>query len=142
MPRIAVICAAALAFAATAAAATWPKLEKNAADQALASKSVLHLTDFTAGSGWKAAGADNSGGDVSVPSCEGPAFSQVGQVTSGSAATSFEATGLRVWSEAEVMKTIAMAQRDRNMASSAALMTCIRDAFEREMPAAVTFVSA
>ena len=143
--RIAVVCAAALALVAvaSAAAATWPQVKPNAADQALATKSVLHITDFAPGLGWKAAKAGSSGGSsAAVPSCSGPAFSDVGRVLTGSASTSFEAPGIKVWSEADVMQTAAMATQDQKMASNPGMLRCLRDAFQHESPAGVRLVSA
>jgi hypothetical protein len=134
---------AALATASVAAAAdTWPKMQPNAADQALAKKSVLHITDFTPGSGWKAVSSSSRSNGDAPAACKGPAFDQTGQITTGTADTSFEATGIRVWSEADVMKTLAMARRDVKAVSGGPILSCLRSAFEKELPSEARFVSA
>src|SRR5262249_50589203 len=77
------IVAAALAPASAAAAAgSWPKLERSAADQALADRSILHLTDFAPGSGWSPAPTPSSG-NLHDPACAGRAFSDEGRVLTG-----------------------------------------------------------
>jgi hypothetical protein len=135
------IAAAAFAAAAAATAATWPKTERNAADQALAQKSVLHLTDFAAGSGWSTASPSGGSGSVDDPSCNGPAFSDVGRVLTGSASTSFKATGLQVWSSADVMQTVAMAEHDAEQLQSASVVPCLRATFTKNLPKAAKLVS-
>ena len=118
------VVAGALVFAGAAAAADiWPKHEPNAADQAFAKKSVLHLSDFTPGTGWTTASMGGGSGKNDEPSaCQGSSFSDQGRVVTGSAKTSFKAPGLQVWSWAEVMQTLAMVRRDVQQASDAALM--------------------
>jgi hypothetical protein len=134
--------ASALAFAGVAAAAdTWPKHQPNAADQALAKKSVLHLTDFTPGSGWTVAPKDDSstgGSGSSVDSCQ---VDDRGKVVTGSAETSFKAPGFQVWSEADVMQTEAMVRLDVKQASDPALIACIRAALAKDMPKGTRFIS-
>jgi hypothetical protein len=143
--RIALVSAllAALALAAAAAAGTWPKVEKNAADQALAKRSILHLSDFTPGTGWSAA-PDSGGGSGSTggpSSCNGPAFSDQGRVLTGSASSSFQATGLQVWSSADVMQTLAMARHDASQTSSAAVTPCLTALFKKDLPSSAKLVS-
>jgi len=139
---LAFVVVAALAGAAGAAAGTWPKHEPNAKDQALAKKSILHITDFTPGSGWAKA-PDTSSGSVSAndPSCSGPQFSDVGRVLTGTASSSFQAQGLQVWSEADVMKTLAMANKDAVGMASAAFTTCMSAILRKSMPKTARFVS-
>jgi len=131
--------AAALVCAGSAAAAgTWPKHEKNAADQALAAKSILHLSDFTPGTGWKVAhdGGD-SGGTMDDPACKGAQFSDVGRVLTGSASSTFEAPGLQVWSSADVMKTLAMARTDVGKMTRAAIVPCLAAVIRNNLPKTV-----
>ena len=133
----------ALVFAGTAGAAdVWPRKEPNAADQALAKKSVLHLSDFIPGSGWTTASTSGGSGTNDEPgACQGSAFSDQGRVITGTAETSFKAPGLQVWSWAEVMQTLAMVRGDVQQASDAALMKCMRASFEQEMPKGTQFIS-
>lgn len=130
-----------VASAGTAAAATWPKHQPTAADQALAKRSVLTLGDFASGSGWSPAAAGGSGGSLHDPACQGPAFSDVGRVLTGSADSSFQATGLQVWSSAEVMKTLAMAQHDASVTTNAVVTPCLRAVLRKELPANAKLVS-
>jgi hypothetical protein len=123
-----------VASAGAAAAATWPKHQPTAADQALAKRSVLTLGDFTPGSGWAPASAGGSGGSLHDPACKGPAFSDVGRVLTGSADSSFQATGLQVWSSAEVMKTLAMAQHDASVTTNAVVAPCLRAVLRKGLP--------
>lgn len=122
-----------------AAADSWPKLQPTAADQALAKKSILHLSNFTAGSGWVAAPFDasgsgsGSGGDA--PQCNNAAFSPVGEIQTGTAKSSFKAPGVQVWSEADVMKTVAMAKHDAKVATSGAILKCLQAATKTNLPA-------
>jgi hypothetical protein len=147
MPRrsLAVIVgsAVALAVAGAATAGTWPKLERTAADQALAKRSILHLSDFTPGSGWTAASSNGASGSASVddPACKTSAFSDQGRVLTGSASSSFKATGLQVWSSADVMKTVAMAQRDAAHTKSGVVMPCLSAAFAKNLPKTAKLVS-
>jgi hypothetical protein len=124
----------------TAAAGSWPKLERNAADQALAGKAILHLTDFAPGSGWTIAPTGGSG-NLHDPACGGPAFSDEGRVLTGRASSSFRATGLQVWSSAEVMKTLAMAQRDAGKTTSSAVVPCITALLRKGLPKEARLVS-
>ena len=135
--------AAALVVAGAATAGTWPKLERNAADQALAKRSILHLSDFTPGSGWTAASSDGGSGSASVddPACKTAAFSDQGRVLTGSASSSFKATGLQVWSSADVLKTVAMAQRDAARTTSTVVMPCLGAAFVKNLPKTAKLVS-
>jgi hypothetical protein len=142
--RIALLLAAgALVFAGAASAAgVWPKKQPNAADQAFAKKSVLHLNDFTPGSGWTAASMHGSSGKNDEPAaCQGSAFSDQGRVITGSAQSSFKAPGLQVWTWAEVMQTLGMVRRDVAEASDAVLMKCMRASFQQEMPKGTQLVS-
>jgi hypothetical protein len=133
--------AAALATASAAAAAgTWPKLERNAADQTLAEKSILHIGDFTPGLGWTTASTGTSG-NVHDSACAGPAFSDEGRVLTGKASSSFKATGLQVWSSAEVMKTLAMARQDAAKTTSSAVVRCVTALIKKGLPAQVRLVS-
>src|SRR5690349_14282876 len=127
--------AVALAVAASATAGTWPKMERNATDQALAKKSILHLSDFTPGSGWTVASGDSGSGSAPVndPACKTAAFSDQGRVLTGSASSSFKATGLQVWSSADVMKTVAMARHDAAETTSTAVMPCLSAAFAKNL---------
>jgi len=126
----------ALALAAVAGAGTWPKLEKSAADQALANRSILHIGDFTAGAGWTVAKDTGGSGSVSDPSsCNGPTFSDEGRVLTGSASSSFQATGLQVWSSADVMQTLAMARHDASEITSTAVTSCLGALFKKNLPA-------
>jgi hypothetical protein len=136
-----VVATALVVAGAAAAADTWPKNEPNAADQALAKKSVLHLTDFTPGSGWAAApkAALSMGGSGSnVDSCE---VDDRGKVVTGTASTAFRAPGFQVWSEADVMQTAAMVRLDVKQASDPALIACVRATLAKEMPKGTQFVS-
>ena len=132
---------AALAGSAAAAAGTWPKHEPNAKDQALAKTSILHITDFTPGSGWVKAPADSGSSSVNDPSCSGPQFSDEGRVLTGSASSSFRASGLQVWSSADVMKTLAMARHDSVQMTSAAFTSCMGALFQKGLPKTAKFVS-
>jgi len=129
-----------LAGGATAAG-VWPKHQPNAADQALAKKSVLHLGDFTPGSGWTAASISGGSGKNEPAACQGTAFSDQGRVITGSAQSSFKAPGLQVWTWAEVMQTLDMVRRDVAAASDAVLMKCVRASFQQEMPQGTQLVS-
>ena len=113
------VVACALVFAgAVAAADFWPKHEPNAADQALAKRSVLHLTQVTPG--WKSVPAPRnwSSGDDTCGS------SDRGRVITGSAATAFEGPMSSVSTSAEVMETLAMAREDSKQASDPRLVRC------------------
>jgi hypothetical protein len=133
--------AAACAFASVASAAdSWPKFQPNAADQALAKKSILKLSNFTPGSGWATAPFDSSGGSGSgssgdTPQCNNAAFNPVGEIQTGTARSSFKAPGVQVWSEADVMKTVAMAKHDAKVATSGAILTCLQAATKKNLPA-------
>jgi hypothetical protein len=130
-----------VASAGTAAAATWPKHQPTAADQALAQRSVLTLGDFASGSGWAPAAAGGSGDGLHDPACQGPAFSDVGRVLTGSADSSFQATALQVWSSAEVMKTLAMARHDASVTTNAVVAPCLRAVLRKGLPANSRLVS-
>ena len=138
---LAIAAALALTVAATATAATWPKHEANAADQALAKRSVLHMGDFGTGAGWTSAPTGGGGAHLDDPSCDGSAFSDVGRVLTGSAESSFRTTGLQVWSSAEVMKTLAMAQRDARRTSSSVVVPCLTAVLKKSLPATGKLVS-
>jgi len=130
----ALVATLALVLGSTATAATWPKLERNAADQALAKQSILHIGDFGTGAGWTSAATGGGGGNLDDPSCHGSAFSDVGRVLTGSAESSFKTTGLQVWSSAEVMKTLAMAQRDVQRTSSSVVVPCLTAILRKSLP--------
>jgi len=138
---LAFVAAVALVSAWAAGAGTWPKVEKNAADQALAQRSILHLTDFTPGSGWSVAPASSGSGSPGGPSCKGPAFSDEGRVLTGTASSSFKATGIQVWSSADVLQTRAMARQDASRTSSAAVTPCLSSMFTKSLPASSKLVS-
>jgi len=126
---------------AAAAADTWPRSEPNAADQALAKKSVLHLSDFTPGSGWTVdpKGASSmSGSGSNADSCQ---VDDRGKVVTGTASTSFRAPGFQVWSQAEVMQTTAMVSLDVKQASDPDLIACVRATLVKEMPKGTQFIS-
>ena len=132
--------AAACAGASIAGAAdSWPKLQPTAADQALAKKSILKIGNFTPGSGWVTAPFDSSGsgsgssGDT--PQCNNAAFNPVGEIQTGTARSSFKAPGVQVWSEADVMKTVAMAKHDAKVATSGAILACLQAATKQNLPA-------
>jgi hypothetical protein len=137
------VIAGALVFVGAASAAdVWPKKEPNAADQALAKRSVLQLSDFTPGSGWTRASTGGGSGSAGEPAaCQGSALSDQGRVITGSADTSFKAPGLQVWSSAEVMQTLAMVRRDVQQTSDAMFMKCMRAMFAQEMPSGTQLVS-
>src|SRR5207248_9398107 len=135
------IVAVALGAAGAAGAQTWPKVERNAADQALAKQSILHLEDFTPGSGWTVAPAGGGSGSMSDPSCNGPAFSDQGRVLTGQASSSFKATGLQVWSSADVMQTVAMARHDADQTKSATIVPCMSAMFAKSLPKTAKLVS-
>jgi hypothetical protein len=138
------VAALGLAAAAVAAGATWPRHEANAADQALAQRSILHLSDLPSGVGWTSAPSGITGTGASFgddPSCDGPAFSDEGRVLTGSADSSFTATGVQVWSSAEVLKTLSMAQRDARVATSAAVLRCLETGLRKSLPSAAHLVS-
>jgi hypothetical protein len=132
--------AAALATASAAAAGSWPKLERSAADQALADRSILHLTDFTPGSGWSPAPVPSSG-NLHDPACAGRGFSDEGRVLTGKASSSFRAAGLQIWSSAEVMKTEAMARSDARVTTSSVVVPCVSALIEKGLPQQVRLVS-
>jgi hypothetical protein len=133
--------AAALATASAAAAAgSWPRLERSAADQALADRSILHLTDFAPGSGWSPAPAPSSG-NLHDPACAGRAFSNEGRVLTGRASSAFRAPGLEIWSSAEVMKTEAMARSDARVTTSSVVIPCVSALIEKGLPQQVRLVS-
>jgi hypothetical protein len=137
---LAVIAAALVTASIAAAADSWPKLERNAADQALAEKAIIHLTDFAPGSGWTIA-LTGSSGNLHDPACTGPAFSDEGRVLTGKASSSFRATGLQVWSSAEVMKTEAMARTDADKTTSSAVVPCITALLRKGLPSQAHLVS-
>jgi hypothetical protein len=148
--RIVFLLAVATCASASVAAAadSWPKFRPNAADQALAKKSILHSTDFTPGSGWAAAPYDSSGSGSSgggsggdTPECNNAAFSSVGEISTGSAKSSFKAPGVQVWSEADVMKTVAMAKHDAKLATKGAVLKCLQAATKKNLPAGMHAVS-
>jgi hypothetical protein len=141
-PAAVVLTALGLGVTTVAAAATWPKHERNAADQALAKRAVLHTGDFGAGTGWSTAPPDSGGGNLDDPSCHGAAFSDVGRVITGSADSSFKATGLQVWSSAEVMKTLAMAHHDAVQTKSSVVVPCLAALLRKNLPAQARLVSA
>jgi hypothetical protein len=136
---------AGLALAITGAAAsadTWPKREPSAADQALAKQSIVQITDFAPGSGWsKAPASGNPGGMDDPAACNDGAFSDQGRVLTGSASSSFRATGLQIWSSADVMKTVAMAKHDADQMRSAPLKPCLNAVFTKNLPKAARLVS-
>jgi hypothetical protein len=138
---LAVVVAVLASASVAAAAGFWPKLERNASDQALAEKAILHFTDFTPGSGWSIAPTGGSG-NLRDPACDGPAFSDEGRVLTGRASSSFRATGLQVWSSAEVMQTLAMAQRDAGKTTSAAVVPCITALLRKGLPKQGRLISA
>jgi hypothetical protein len=136
-----IVVTALVVVGAAAAADTWPKNEPNAADQALAKKSVLHLSDFTPGSGWTAdpkGAASISGSGSNSDSCQ---VDDRGKVVTGTASTSFKAPGFQVWSMADVMQTAAMVSLDVKQASNPALIACIRATLARGMPKGTQFIS-
>ena len=135
-----VVWVAALAGASVAAAGSWPRLERNAADQSAAEKAILHLTDFAPGSGWTSAPTGGSG-SLHDPACDGPAFSDEGRVVTGKASSSFRATGLQVWSSAEVMKTVAMAKLDAGKTTSSAVVPCLTALLRKGLPKEARLVS-
>ena len=134
------VAVAALATASAAAAGAWPKLERNAADQALANKAILHIGDFAPGSGWSSAPTGTSG-SLHDPACTGPAFSDEGRVLTGKASSSFRATGLQVWSSAEVLKTLAMARSDAAKTTSSVVVPCISALLRKGLPEQARLVS-
>jgi len=137
---LAVLAAALATASAAAAAGSWPKLERSAADQALADRSILHLTDFAPGSGWSPAATPGSG-SLHNPACAGRAFSDEGRVLTGKASSSFRATGLQVWSSAEVMKTEAMARNDARGTTSSVVVPCVSALIKKGLPQQVHLVS-
>ena len=131
-----------VASGAALAADAWPKREPNAADQALAKKSIVHITDFAPGSGWsKAPDSGGSSGMKDPAACKDPAFSDEGRTVTGSASSSFKATGLQIWSSAEVMQTVAMARQDADQMRGGPLMPCLRAAFTKGLPKTARLVS-
>jgi hypothetical protein len=140
--RLAAVVTLALVFGGTATAATWPKRERNAADQALANRSILHLSDFGTGAGWTSAPTGGGGGaNLDDPSCHSSSFNDVGRVLTGSAESSFKTAGLQVWSSAEVMKTLAMAQRDVRRTSTSVIVPCLTGILKKSLPPGTKFVS-
>ena len=138
---LAVVTTLALLLGSTAAGAAWPKREQNAPDQALANRSILHLSDFGTGAGWTSAPTGGGGGTLDDPSCHSSAFSDVGRVLTGSAESSFKTAGLQIWSSAEVMKTLAMAQRDVQRTSSSVVVPCLTAILSKSLPSGAKFVS-
>ena len=131
--------AIATSLAAGARAAT---VRPNPADQALAKRSILHITDFTPGSGWVAAPIGGSASSANVdPSCDSAGSNAPGRVQTGTATSSFKAPGLQVWSTAEVVQTVAMGRGDVAEMTPSAVTRCLSAMFTKSLPANAKLVS-
>lgn len=111
-----------------------------AADLAAARAAVLHRADLGTAGGWT--GGAKKPDLSSTMSCAGYAPKQSDLVVTGAAAADYHHAGLELQSQAQVLKTRAMVQRDwqRTVASPKAF-ACIRSMLAKSLPAGERLVS-
>jgi hypothetical protein len=96
------------------------------ADQAAAKATAIHLSDFTAGSGWTTAKPSPDDDDVSCASFD-PRQADI--TTTGHASSAFEhPSGLRVESDVEVVRTARMLRLDwQRTVADPRMLPCLRE---------------
>jgi hypothetical protein len=95
------------------------------ADQAAAKATVIHLSDFTAATGWKTAKPSADDSDVNCAGFDPP---QADIITTGHASSAFEhPSGLRIESDAEVVRTARMVRLDwQRTVADPRMLPCLR----------------
>jgi hypothetical protein len=111
MRRVAVVTLFSLLTGAFAAHALGdnPQIATNARDQSLATRSVVQLSDFTAGSGWS--GGPSTSNDSDTSRCTfNPRQSDLVQTGEAESTFKYKVPLLAVWSSATVYRTEGMAR--------------------------------
>jgi hypothetical protein len=133
-------CALAAVTSGGAFASTADTVHPSAADQALAKAAVLHLSDFTPGSGWVAATAPSNGRSAGAGSSCAAASKTTGLTETGHAVSAFKAPGFYVQSWATILQTPAMVQLDWRR-STPFILGCLRGAIAHSLNTSTSMTS-
>jgi hypothetical protein len=130
-------------LSAAAASADHTQVQLTPAGQAAARAVVLKRADLGNGAAWTGgAGKPSQSSPTTEPSCPGFHPKQSDLVEIGYAKTVWKAPGLRITSEATVMKTAAMVRLDWKRTVTPRLLPCLRSIVATEShPASMRLVS-